>query len=83
MDTKQKYVRLKEYNEIIIFPTILSHDTFRGFDVIAAGFCYVNKDKISCFGESIGLGIQSKEDDSYFATKQLFGWEAADKLLTQ
>lgn len=80
MDTKQKYVRLKEYNQIIIFHTIIEHSTFRNLNPISAGFCYVDNDKVSCFGESISLGIKGMEDDSYMATKQLFGWDAADNL---
>jgi hypothetical protein len=80
MDTKQKYVRLKRYNEVIIFPTVIEHSTFRNQEPISAGFCYVGKNKVSCFGESISLGIKSMEDDSYMATKQLFGWDAADEL---
>ena len=81
MDTKQKYVRLKEYNQIIIFPTIIEHSSFKNMDPISAGFCYVNSDKISCFGESISLRLEGMEDDSFIATKQVFGWDAAEKLL--
>ena len=81
MDTKQKYVRLKEYNEIIIFPQVLGHDEFKGFNPISAGFCYVKKESIECFGKSIGLGIESKEDDTFIATKQIYGWDAAEQLI--
>lgn len=80
MDTKQKYVRLKEYNQIIIFHTIIEHSTFRNLNPISAGFCYVHDDKVACFGESISLGLKGMEDDTYIATKQLFGWDAADAL---
>jgi len=80
MDTKQKYVRLKEYNQIIIFHTIIEHSTFRNLNPISAGFCYVNADKVACFGESISLNLKGMEDDSYIATKQIFGWDAADNL---
>lgn len=80
MDTKQKYVRLKEYNQIIIFPTIIEHSTFKHLNPISAGFCYINQDRVSCFGESISLGIKGMEDDSFVATKQVFGWDAADAL---
>lgn len=80
MDTKQKYVRLKEYNQIIIFHPATEHSKFKNMNPISAGFCYVNDDKVECFGESISLGIKSMEDDSYIATKQIFGWDAADKI---
>lgn len=80
MDTKQKYVRLKEYNQIIIFHTIIEHSTFINLNPISAGFCYVNSNSVQCFGESISLGIRSMKDDTYLATKQIFGWDAADEL---
>ena len=80
MDTKQKYVRLKEYNQIIIFHSIIEHSSFKNMNPISAGFCYVNDDNVACFGVSVSLGIKSMEDDSYVATKQIFGWDAADKI---
>ena len=49
MDTKQKYVRIKEYNEIIIFPQIIEHSEFRNWNVISAGFCHIYQGKITCF----------------------------------
>jgi len=81
MDTKQKYVRLKEYDEIIIFPQIIQHSDFIGMNPISAGFCYIHKDKVVCFGESISLRLSSKEDDTLMATKQIYGWDAMEKLM--
>ena len=81
MDTKQKYVRLKKYNSIIIFPQIIEHSEFRNLSPISAGFCYINDNKISCFGESISLNLKSMVDDTLEATKQIFGWESMEKLL--
>jgi len=45
--------------------------------IISAGFCYINsKDEtVDCFGESVSLKIKCLEDDSYFATKHVFGEE--------
>ena len=80
IDTKQKYIRLERFDEIIIFPQLLEHSEFRNLNPISAGFCYVHSDKIMCFGESISLGITSMEDDSLKATKQVFGWDAMEKL---
>ena len=81
MDTKQKYVRLEEYDEIIIFPQIIQHSDFKNMNPISAGFCYIHKDKVVCFGESISLRLSSKEDDTLKATKQIYGWEAMEALL--
>jgi len=81
MDTKQKYVRLKEYDEIIIFPQIIQHSEFSNMNPVSAGFCHVHKDKVVCFGESISLGLKSKEDDTLMATKQIYGWDALKAIM--
>jgi len=78
-NTKQKYVRLKDYNQIIIFNSILNHSEFRNFNPISAGFCYVGMEEVRCFGESITLKLKSDKTDSFFATKQIFGIEAAEQ----
>ena len=36
MNTKQKYIRLKSYDEIIIFPCIIDHSEFKGMNIISA-----------------------------------------------
>lgn len=77
MDTKQKYVRLKEYNSIIIFSTIVEHSKFRNFEPISARFCYIDKNTIKCFGKSVSLELESMVEDSELATKQIFGYEAS------
>jgi hypothetical protein len=81
MDTKQKYVRLKEYNQIIIFPQIIEHSEFKYLEPISAGFCHIHKDKVVCFGESISLRLKGLEDDTFMATKQIFGWAAAETIM--
>ena len=81
MDTKQKYVRLKEYNEIIIFPLVLEHSRFENLMPISAGFCYVGDNKVSCFGESYSLGLKSDSEDTKLATKQIFGFDAMLTLI--
>jgi hypothetical protein len=84
MDTKQKFVRLKEYNEVIIFPCVIEHSRFKHFNPISAGFCYVNADKerVDCFGESYSLDLKSDpKKDTIEATKQIFGIDACLKLL--
>ena len=70
---KQKYVRLKEYNQIIIFPDDIMHSEFRGMNPISAGFCHIKNELVSCFGESISLDLKSMPDDSEISTKQIFG----------
>lgn len=74
-DTKQKYVRLASYNQIIIFPQTVKHSEFKNYDIVSAGFCYVNAEskKVECFGQSDSLGIKSHETDTAIATKQIFG----------
>lgn len=84
MDTKNKYVRLKEYGEIIIFPEVIAHSKFQYFNIVSAGFCYVNSETktVSCFGESVSLGLKSNpKEDTEEATMQVFGYDAYDNLI--
>jgi hypothetical protein len=81
---KMKYVRLEQYNQVIIFPLVMEHSTFKHLSPKTAGFCYFNPDKsrVDCFGESISLGLKSnKQEDTYHATKQIFGFDDATALL--
>lgn len=75
-DTKQKYVRLERYDEIIIFPCLIEHSEFKNLNPISAGFCYIGDNEVNCFGESYSLKLKSHEDDSNLATKQIFGFDA-------
>jgi spore cortex formation protein SpoVR/YcgB (stage V sporulation) len=81
MDTKQKYVRLKQYDTIIIFPEGLNHSDFKHMNPISAGFCCVEKDKVQCFGESYSLRMKSDSEDTKLATKQIFGIDTMLALL--
>jgi hypothetical protein len=74
---KMKYVKVGDYNSIIIFPQIIEHSRFKHLNPTTAGFCYISEDKVKCFGESISLGIKSNERlDTIDATKQYCGTEA-------
>jgi hypothetical protein len=71
---KQKYVRLKNYGEFIFFSELIEHSRFEHLNPISAGFCYLNETGIvKCFGCSESLGIESKEDDTTLATRQIYG----------
>ena len=76
--TRHKYIRLERYNEFIFFPEIIEHSQFRNLKPISAGFCYLDNDDniVNCFGESVSLGLKSKEDDTKLATKQVYGYDA-------
>jgi hypothetical protein len=76
MDNTQKYVKIGRYNEIIIFPCTIEHSTFKHLNPVSAGFCYINCKKIDCFGESYSLDLKSNKEDSFFATRQIFGIDA-------
>lgn len=85
MDTKQKFVRLKEYDAVIIFPCVIKHSNFKDFNPVTAGFCYVNvaEKRVDCFGESYSLGLKSDlKEDTIRATKQIFGVDAYLALLS-
>ena len=83
---KHKYVIIGDYDSVVIFPMIIEHSEFRSKEPKSAGFCYINTEKkiVECFGKSVSLGIESREnEDSVLATKQFFGWEAAKELINQ
>jgi len=80
-DTRQKYVRLKKYDQVIIFPQGIEHSAFKHLEPVSAGFCSIGDGMITCYGRSISLNLYGKEDDSYIATKQVFGDDAAEELL--
>ena len=78
---KMKYIKIREYNSIIIFPMTIEHSEFKHFNPITAGFCYISKDKVKCFGESHSLGLSANERlDTIDATEQYCGIEAMLKL---
>ena len=76
-----KYVKVGNYNSIIIFPEIIQHSEFKRFNPTSAGFCYISNEKVECFGESVSLDLKSDEKlDTMEATKQYCGIEAMFKL---
>ncbi len=77
MDTKHKYIRLRQYNSFIIFPQTIKHSEFKHYDIVSAGFCHVDASqrKVVCFGESTSLKLVSAEADTELASKQIFGWD--------
>lgn len=81
MIKKHKYVRLKKYGEFIFFSELIEHSRFEHLNPISAGFCYLNENGIvKCFGCSESLGIESREDDSKLATRQVYGCDAMHLL---
>lgn len=80
MSRKMKYVKVEEYDSIVVFPTIIEHKSFRFLKPKSAGFCSISNNEIRCYGESVSLGIESHPDDSIEATKQYFSYGAAELL---
>jgi hypothetical protein len=81
--TKQKYVRIKEYDSFIFFPEIIEHSAFKHLNPISAGFCYLNNDDdvVKCFGRSVSLRLDSDPEDTELATKQVYGINAMLALI--
>jgi len=78
---KLKYIKLKG-GEVVIFPIVIEHDTFKYLNPVTAGFCEVTETKVTCFGESYSLKLKADEkQDTLDATKHVFGIEAMIKLL--
>lgn len=64
-----KYVRTED-NIIIVFPEYYQHSDFKRFNPISAGFISI-REKCTCYGKSISLGLSSLPDDSALADKQI------------
>ena len=76
---KAKYIRTKD-NTIIVFSELQLHSEFRLFEPISAGFIIFTIDEdrnpdCVCYGESISLGLKSKEDDTRLAKRQILGYD--------
>jgi len=61
-----KYIIVEsmEIETPVVFNELIQHKTIAGFQrVVGAGFCYVSIDsgKWVCFGESVSLGVKSRE----------------------
>lgn len=75
---KVKYIKTKD-NRIIVFPELLQHSEFKHFGPISAGFISIGASErgvptISCYGESISLGLKSdSEVDIELARRQILG----------
>jgi hypothetical protein len=84
MNTQQKYVRIKEYNGIVIFPCFVEHSSMKNLNPVSAVFCIVDAEnkKNFCYGSSYSLNLKSDENDTIEATKQVFGYDAMLSLLT-
>lgn len=79
----QKYVRLKQYDTIIIFSEVTNHSEFKHMNPVSAGFCYFSNNKVVCYGESVSLRLKSALEDSEIATTQIFGMETDISVQTE
>lgn len=77
--SKVKYIKT-ENNQIIVFGEYYTHDQFRKFKPISAGFIGFGQDKdgqitCECYGKSISLGLKADEkEDTELAKKQILGY---------
>lgn len=78
---KVKYIKTED-NQIIVFGEYFTHDQFKRFNPISAGFINFGTDRYdgemicSCYGESISLGLKSDgKVDSELARKQILGYD--------
>ena len=77
--SKVKYIKTKD-KQIIVFGEYYTHDQFRHFEPISAGFISFGNDKNDlpdciCYGESISLGLKSDEKvDTELARNQILAY---------
>ncbi len=73
---KTKYIRTKD-NQIIVFSGLMEHKKLKHLEPVSAGFISfgIGADKnpdCTCYGESVGLDLKSKEvEDTILARKQI------------
>jgi hypothetical protein len=72
---KTKYIRTED-DVIVVFCELLEHSTFKNMKPVSAGFISfgVNKQgnpSCSCYGKSVSLGLESNEEDTLLAQRQL------------
>lgn len=80
MNYKSKYIILELGGMVlpIVFTDLLAHaDVARPLcaqrgEVIGAGFCYINEcGTYTCYGESVGLKVKSRPEDSDILNRYL------------
>lgn len=77
--SKVKYIKTKN-KQIIVFGEYYTHDEFKRFEPISAGFIGFGNDKngfpdCTCYGESISLGLKADEKaDTELARNQILGY---------
>jgi hypothetical protein len=77
---KVKYIKTKD-KQIIVFGEYYTHDQFKKFEPISAGFIWfgtvaLGEPSCTCYGESISLGLKADEkEDSELARNQILGYD--------
>lgn len=77
--SKVKYIKT-ENNQIIVFPEYHTHDEFKRFNPISAGFIGFGVSKQGelicvCYGKSVSLGLKADEiPDAELARLQILGY---------
>ena len=77
--SKAKYIKTKD-KQIIVFGEYYTHDEFKKFEPISAGFIWFDTNlqgetTCHCYGESISLGLKADEkEDTELARQQILGY---------
>ena len=59
-------------DDILIFPNHMTHSSVAaGFNVISAGFLTIQDGKVGCFGRSVSLNVDSRDEDTAIAARAL------------
>ena len=77
--SKVKYIKTKD-KQIIVFGEFYTHDQFKNFEPISAGFISFDYDSNSelvcnCYGKSVSLGLKADvKEDTELARNQILGY---------
>ena len=50
------------FNGEFVHSLILSNEMKEKYNIISAGFCKIDNEKIECWGESVSLNLKSREE---------------------
>jgi hypothetical protein len=76
---KVKYIKTKD-KQIIVFGELYTHDQFKNFEPISAGFISFGTETqgdidCRCYGKSVSLGLKADEkEDTELARNQILGY---------
>ena len=73
---RSKYIIIdSDFGELpIVFSELFKHSDMKAIQgkIVSAGFCFIDHNgQYSCYGDSVSLGLKSREEDATILNKML------------